>query len=201
MDSPFGLMSQDRSLRSLGPDPGAVLRCQHKYYLRLAQREAVPEAVPDFLLLDGAENAQPRAGLRFPLFVKTVKYFFSIFAQEVGDTAELREITRQASRHLREFIKLFDQLLRAHPELPLGGGHLLAETPLRGWQVTVEGCTGDYSDVLRGAAAAGAGRGGCRLRVRARPLRSGQFPLRRCPWRRPVSQQPRSAPAVSRPAC
>lgn len=129
-----------RHLKLPGPDPGAMLRCQHKYYSRLAQREAVPEAVPDFLLLNGAENADFSAGLRFPLFVKPVKSFFSLFAQEVADAGELREVSRQASRHLREFIKPFDQLLRAHSELPLGGGHLLAETPLRGWQVTVEGC-------------------------------------------------------------
>lgn len=129
-----------RRLNLPGPDPGAVLRCQHKYYSRLAQLEAVPEAVPDFLLLDGAEGAVPPAGLRFPLFVKPVKSFFSLFAQEVTDAAGLREVARQASRHLREFVRPFDQLLRAYSDFPLGGGHLLAETPLRGQQVTVEGC-------------------------------------------------------------
>lgn len=129
-----------RRLNLPGPDPGAVLRCQHKYYSRLAQREVVPEAVPDFLLLDGAESAEPPAGLRFPLFVKPVKSFFSLFAQEVVDAAGLRAVARQARRHLRDFVRPFDQLLRAYSDFPLGGGHLLAEAPLRGRQVTVEGC-------------------------------------------------------------
>ncbi len=104
------------------------------------ERQAVPEAVPAFCLLDGKSVTAASTALRFPLFVKPVKSFFSLFAQQVANGDELRELARRADRHLREFVKPFNQLLARYTAFPLNGSHLLAEAPLRGRQVTVEGC-------------------------------------------------------------
>jgi biotin carboxylase len=122
-----------------GPDPEAVLRCQHKYYSRLAQREAVPEAVPDFALVDPREGAALDA-LGFPLFVKPVKSFFSLFARRVHDRAALDSLVLAAREHLRGFVKPLDQLLKRYTDFERGGGYLLAERVLEGAQATVEGC-------------------------------------------------------------
>ena len=130
-----------RELGFPGPSPAAVLRCQHKYYGRLAQRECVPEAVPDFALIDPLNVDAAIAALGFPVFVKPVKSFFSLHAGLVRDGDELRRVVAATREHLREFVKPLDQLLRLHaPFASHGGGYLIAETPLRGVQVTFEGC-------------------------------------------------------------
>jgi biotin carboxylase len=123
-----------------GPLPKVVLLCHHKYYSRVAQRQVVPEAVPEFWLLDEKAAAAEFAPLRFPLFVKPVKSFFSLFAQQVANDDELRQLAQRADHHLREFVKPFNQLLARYTMFLKDGSHLLAEAPLHGQQVTVEGC-------------------------------------------------------------
>ncbi|HET9580117.1 MAG TPA: ATP-grasp domain-containing protein [Usitatibacter sp.] len=122
-----------------GPSPEAALRCQHKYYSRLAQRECVPEAVPDFTLIDPRDPTAAMA-LRFPVFVKPVKSFFSLFAREVPDADALRSLAASAREHLSGFVRPLDQLLARYTDFERGGGYLIAEDCLRGAQVTVEGC-------------------------------------------------------------
>ncbi|HET9653645.1 MAG TPA: ATP-grasp domain-containing protein [Usitatibacter sp.] len=128
-------------LRFPGPSPEAVLRCQHKFYGRLAQRESVPEAVPDFTLVDPGDIESAMGRLRFPVFVKPVKSFFSLFARTVHDRHGLESLARAARAHLDRFVKPLDQLLARHaPFAGHGGGYLIAETPLQGQQVTLEAC-------------------------------------------------------------
>lgn len=124
-----------------GPSPEAVLRCQHKYYGRIAQRECVPEAVPDFALVDPRDIRACAASLRFPVFVKPVKSFFSLHAGLVSDAQGLQRVADATREHLADFVRPLDQLLgRYAPFAEHGGGYLLAEAPLAGVQVTFEGC-------------------------------------------------------------
>lgn len=121
-----------------GPDPAAVLRCHHKYYSRLAQKECVAEAVPAFWLVDpGAIERHP---IEFPAFVKPVKSFFSLFAERIDDLTQLKGLALRAHHHLNEFSRPLNELMDRYCNLPLGGGYLLAEEVLAGHQVTLEGC-------------------------------------------------------------
>jgi biotin carboxylase len=122
-----------------GPSPETLLLCHHKYYSRLAQRQAVPEAVPAFWLIDRKSIRAASTALRFPLFVKPVKSFFSLFAEQVANGDELRELAERADQHLLEFVKPFNQLFARYTTFPHDGSHLIAETPLHGQQVTFEG--------------------------------------------------------------
>lgn len=129
-----------RALGLRGPGPERVLLFQHKYYARLAQRAVAPEAVPDFTLiapeaLDGVLDT-----LAFPLFVKPVKSFFSILAERVDDAHQLTALVARAAGHLHGFVRPFNQLLARYTDFDVDGSHLIAETPLRGAQVTVEAC-------------------------------------------------------------
>jgi ATP-grasp domain-containing protein len=117
-------------------DPAVMLLCQHKYYCRLAQRQAVPEAAPRVGLVD---PEKPEAPLPFPFFVKPVKSFFSIFAQTVRDQAELEAVAKEARGHIPVFSRPFNQLLERYSDLPLPASFLLAEELLGGHQVTLEG--------------------------------------------------------------
>jgi biotin carboxylase len=126
-----------RRLGLRGPDVRSVLLCEHKFYSRLAQRELVPEATPDFGLV---EPKSPRApeGMSFPVFVKPVKSSFSMNARLVTCEEELRELV--ASGPMPEaYLKPFDDLLRRYTDFTSGGRNFIAETPLEGAQVSLEG--------------------------------------------------------------
>jgi biotin carboxylase len=122
-----------------GPSPEKILLCQHKYYSRIAQREAMPEAVPSFALLQ-TDGSVAAGEVTFPTFVKPVKSFFSVLAERVENAEELERIVARAQPHLYGFVRPFNALLGRFTDYPVNGSHLLAETPLRGSQVTVEGC-------------------------------------------------------------
>lgn len=121
-----------------GPDPKASLICQNKYLSRLAQCRIVPDAVPSFWPIDVAERAPLPDGLAFPAFVKPMKSFFSIGAQRIETSAELREAKRKWAE-LDAFFMPLDRLLRRHVGVEIGTTRLIAEGLLKGAQVTVEG--------------------------------------------------------------
>jgi biotin carboxylase len=135
-----------------GPAPEALLRCSHKYYSRVAQREAVPEATPRFALVDPRRLDRQAPELAFPCFVKPVKSWFSVLAQPVGSFEELRAFAArpEVRAHLTAFVAPFNQFASRYSRLPLDGGYLLAEEVLRGDQVTVEGFVSGGEVVVTG---------------------------------------------------
>ncbi len=74
-----------------GSPPQTVIRCSHKYYSRLAQREAVPQATPWFQLADPRKPIEVQGRFEFPLFIKPVKGAFSILARRMDTLSELRD--------------------------------------------------------------------------------------------------------------
>jgi biotin carboxylase len=124
-----------------GPHPDSVLRCSHKYYARLAQTAAVPEATPRFALIDPDDLDEESFALSFPLFVKPVKSWFSQFARRVDSFVELIEFVRSPSvrSHLARFVRPLDQMLARSGEFAVHSGYMLAEELLSGQEVTLEG--------------------------------------------------------------
>jgi hypothetical protein len=117
------------------------LRCSHKYYARLAQREAVPEATPPFALLPARIPPAPLEGVPFPCFVKPVKGTYSVLARRIEGQAELEDFLGQEA--VREFaaqqMQMFNRLLARMTRLEIDGSHFIAEGVLPGRQVTLEG--------------------------------------------------------------
>ena len=124
-----------------GPSPTSVLWCSHKYYSRLAQRDAVPEATPRFELVDPDEIQHAGLQLSFPVFVKPVKSWFSQHATQVESIDDLRRFVADPGvrAHLEVFVRPFNQLLQLHGGFALDGSYLIAEEVLSGDQVTFEG--------------------------------------------------------------
>jgi biotin carboxylase len=141
-----------RRLGLPGPDPRSVIRCSHKYYSRLAQREAVPEATAGFHLVDPAQPDLGAPDLSFPCFVKPVKGAFSIMSGRVDSRAELEAfLARPAARaFLDEYVALFDRLVGWLTDFEIGGRCFLAEELLHGAQTTVEGFARDGSVEILG---------------------------------------------------
>jgi ATP-grasp domain len=119
-----------------GPDPAVTLICQHKYLARVEQAKIVPDAVPPFALIEVAAPL-PR-GLRFPLFVKPVKSFFSIGAERVDSASALAALFPRWAA-LDPFFAPLEEMLQRYTGLKIGTKRLIAEGLLKGEQVTVEG--------------------------------------------------------------
>ena len=121
-----------------GPRTRCILLCEHKYYARVAQRSLVPDATPDFVLVDPVRADELADTLRFPLFLKPVKSCFSINADVIRSPETFRRRVR-SSLLPQGFLKPLNDLLRAHTDFPLDASYLLAESLLEGAQASLEG--------------------------------------------------------------
>ncbi|HZH90313.1 MAG TPA: ATP-grasp domain-containing protein [Pyrinomonadaceae bacterium] len=121
-----------------GPKVERVLRCEHKYYSRVAQRNLTPAATPSFQIVPPAGIDGDTLDIPFPLFLKPVKSCFSISAQKISSLPELQRVAPE-SLLPEGFLRPFNDLLRAHTDYEFDGSHLLAETLLEGMQVSLEG--------------------------------------------------------------
>lgn len=130
------IVAERLNLPGVGTTPN--LLCQHKYYSRLAQRAAAPEAVPAFHLIDVSPGAGLPRDFEFPAFVKPAKSFFSVGAQRVDSPDQLQSI-QQHWRSMAPFFRPFETLLHRYTGYSMGTGFLILETLLKGHQVTLDG--------------------------------------------------------------
>jgi biotin carboxylase len=126
------------------PSFESLFLCQHKYYSRLQQREAAPEATPRFHVLNISRDPAPAdLPLPFPVFIKPVKSYLSILARRIDTFPDLARAAAEARLRLAPLAKMFDGLLRAsaldgdYRKIP--GAALLVEELLSGHQVTLDG--------------------------------------------------------------
>ncbi|NVI89398.1 acetyl-CoA carboxylase biotin carboxylase subunit family protein [Actinomadura sp. BRA 177] len=121
----------------------SVVKCEHKYWSRLVQREVIDEK-PAFGLVDlEADEARPPPGVRFPMWLKPVKSMASVLAFHVRDRDEFA----RAAAVIREEIgftgRPFESVLSRldlPPEIAeAGGSACLAEESVDGAQLTLEG--------------------------------------------------------------
>ncbi len=130
-----------QQLDVLAPSPRAAVLLSHKYYSRQHQQRLVPEATPQFAPIDPFYPRKP-ASLDYPFFVKPVKGTMSLRAQMVHDEDSLHRAVRLTLRdQLRGWSLLspYAQLLRLYHPSPIPVYSFIAEAPLRGVQVTVDG--------------------------------------------------------------
>ncbi|GAB3733967.1 ATP-grasp domain-containing protein [Amycolatopsis oliviviridis] len=121
----------------------AVLKCEHKYWSRIEQREVIDE-IPNFGIVD-LETDRPVVpeGVGFPMWLKPVKSFSSELAFHVADEDDLAAAVAELREGIGRVGDPFDHVL-GQVDLPLeiadvGGAACLAEEELRGVQAAVEG--------------------------------------------------------------
>ncbi|MBI1774431.1 MAG: ATP-grasp domain-containing protein [Proteobacteria bacterium] len=125
-------------------DLAAVLRCEHKWWSRLWQARAVPDAVPPFQLIDPRRPLEASAlAIGFPFWLKPVKAYMSMFGFKITGETELRAAMEEAGAKLPSFVSSFDEILSLAPKRAkhddVDGTHLLAEGLMSGHQCTLEG--------------------------------------------------------------
>ncbi|MEU6443791.1 ATP-grasp domain-containing protein [Streptomyces sp. NPDC047046] len=147
------LLCAERGLRATSVE--SIVRCEHKYWSRLLQREAAPEAVPGFGLVDLDEtDPRPPAGVSFPMWLKPVKSYSSELAFGVKDEAEFRKAVEEIRAGIGRMGEPFSRLMEGI-DLPseiaeAGGAACLAEEALTGVQVAAEGYVHDGEVVVYG---------------------------------------------------
>ncbi|WP_217255042.1 ATP-grasp domain-containing protein [Streptomyces sp. AC602_WCS936] len=132
----------------------SVVKCEHKYWSRLEQRE-VTDRHPRFGRVDlAADPPRPPDGVRFPMWLKPALSYSSELAFGVGDEEEFRkavaEMREGISRVGRPFEHILDRV-DLPPEMDgVGGRVCLAEEALSGVQVAVEGYVHDGEVIVYG---------------------------------------------------
>lgn len=119
----------------------SVLRCEHKYWSRLEQREVITE-LPAFGLVD-LDDPQMPSEVGYPCWIKPVKSFSSDLAFEVTDDAQFRKAVDEIRDGIARVGEPFEYLLEQAdlpPEITEAGGQAaLAEAALDGERAAVEG--------------------------------------------------------------
>jgi len=128
------------------PSPSfeSLFLCQHKYYSRLHQREAAPDAIPQFHLLDPSRSPHPSdIPMTLPVFVKPVKSYLSILARRIDTLADLSRTVEEARLRLPGIAEMFNGFVGASRLdkrfREISGSFLLVEEFLSGHQVTLDG--------------------------------------------------------------
>ena len=138
----------------------ALLKCEHKYWSRLCQREVIAEHIPGFAAFDPFDDdALQKIGLQFPFFVKPIKSSGSRLGFRIEGPEDFDHAIEQFRASIGTISEPFDFVL-GKLDLPeevaaIGGGHCLAEEVIGGRQCTVEGyafqgevtCTGIIDSV------------------------------------------------------
>ena len=136
-----------------GAPLSSVVKCEHKYWSRLEQRQVIDE-YPRFGLVD--LDAEPRLpeGLRYPVWLKPVKSYASELAFLVSDDRQLAdavaEIEAGIGRLGRPFEWILDQLDLPPEIAEVGGQACLAEEALSGARAATEGYVHDGRVVVYG---------------------------------------------------
>jgi len=110
----------------------------HKHVSRQIQDQLVPEAVPDFSLVDPRNPSGPDKIRKYPVFMKPVKSCMSMHARRIKNEFEMERFAKSAVLP-KGFVRPFEDMLRAYGNVEFDAHFLLAEGIAEGHQVSLEG--------------------------------------------------------------
>ncbi len=135
-----------------GPDLESILKCEHKYWSRLEQLEAIPDHTPQFRPFDpcAVDDGTPLP-LAPPFWIKPIKSFRSYLGFLVSDELAFRRYAAEMCDHLGYVVEPFVRVLQAF-HMPAEVAHMdescLAESLIGGAQCTAEGYVDDDQSVV-----------------------------------------------------
>jgi hypothetical protein len=128
-----------------GPSLEAVLKCEHKYWSRVLQREVVPELVPPFDAVDPFRgDAVEGCKLDYPFWLKPIKAASSHLGFHIHNEQEFRRCLAITRQRIGRFGDPFNDIL-GQARLPqeiakIDGNYCIAEGIIsKGRQCTLEG--------------------------------------------------------------
>ncbi len=126
-----------------GPSLESVLKCEHKFWSRVEQRQVLTD-IPKFCAFNPFEsNPRSKIDLPFPFWMKPVKAFASQLGFRIHNEKEFEEgveIIRKKISHFAEPFNYFlDQITVPPPVAGVSGDWCIAEAIIAGRQCTLEG--------------------------------------------------------------
>ncbi|MBP3193015.1 ATP-grasp domain-containing protein [Natronogracilivirga saccharolytica] len=126
------------------PSLESILKCQHKYWGRVVQKEIVPDAVPRFCALDPfADDPYASVDLKFPFWLKPVKSVGSYLGFRIKNRREFDRAVGVIRKYIGRMAEPFNAILD-RAEVPaeirkVDGSFCIAEQIIGGRQCTLEG--------------------------------------------------------------
>ena len=126
-----------------GPSLESVLKCENKYWSRLEQQKVVPEHIPQFRAFspDG-DHVFAELGLLPPFWIKPIKSFRSFLAFHINDDRQFSDVLRICREKGGALAEPFHEIME-RAEVPSEildmPETFIAESPIGGWQCTLEG--------------------------------------------------------------
>ncbi len=121
----------------------STLTCQHKYLARQKVAEVLPDAVPRFAIFPYKLRAEDPLPLPVPFFVKPVKATFSVLARKIEHRAALQHLLDFAPWEtflIKRLVRPFNHVMRRLlPASTADAHHMIAEAPLAGVQLNIDG--------------------------------------------------------------
>lgn len=146
IDFPISMMTpilrQKFGLNS--PSLESILKCQHKYWGRVVQKEIVPDAVPRFCAVDPfADDPYASVDLKFPFWLKPVKSVGSYLGFRIKNRREFDRAVGVIRKYIGRMAEPFNAILD-RADVPaeirrVDGRFCIAEQIIGGRQCTLEG--------------------------------------------------------------
>ncbi|HKK14545.1 MAG TPA: ATP-grasp domain-containing protein, partial [Gammaproteobacteria bacterium] len=147
------ILRKERDLPS--PSLESILQCEHKYWSRLRQREAVPGCTPRFALVDPFDDASiANLDLDYPFWLKPIKAFSSYLGFRIAGARDLQVALPAIREGIARFAEPFNYVLEQASlpdDLPrVDGYRCIAEEIIGGRQCTLEGYVHEGTPVIYG---------------------------------------------------
>ncbi|SFU69953.1 ATP-grasp domain-containing protein [Halomonas korlensis] len=126
------------------PPLESVLKCEHKYWSRMEQKQVIPEHVPGFCSVDPfAADPLGQVTLDYPFWLKPVKAFSSQLGFKIENAEQFHTAISETRETIHHFGDPFNEAL-GHIELPpeiqqANGNTCIAEQIISGIQGAPEG--------------------------------------------------------------
>lgn len=134
-----------KQLGLTGPSLISVLKCEHKYWSRIVQKEVVSELIPPFEKINPFQkSAISQCSLNYPFWLKPVKSVLSHLGFLIHDRNEFEKSLEVIKENIGRYAEPFNLIL-GRAELPksirhVDGYHCIAEGLIsQGRQCTLEG--------------------------------------------------------------
>ena len=122
----------------------SMLKCEHKYWSRLEQKQVIPEMVPRFEAVDPFnDNAADQLEMDYPFWLKPIKSFASHLGFKIENRQQFEEALKETREHITRIGDQFNVVMNMVPLPPeireVDGNWCIAEQLMSGWQCGVEG--------------------------------------------------------------
>lgn len=132
-----------KKLKLPGPTLESILKCENKYWSRMEQHKVVHDHIPIFKAFDPFDDdAYGKLEILPPFWIKPIKSFRSFLAFQINDERQFNEVMSICREKVGFMSEPFHYLMEQYempPEIAKMPETFVAESPISGWQCTLEG--------------------------------------------------------------